>query len=393
MKKIICFVSILLSCFVLFSQEINIDKFSSLIKKENLKKHVLVLASDSCAGRGIGSEGIKKAKNYIQQFWVKDTTLKDLLNSNYLQKLELFQLASRNHYFYINNEKLEEYKDFKYNGSSKLFNKKLPIIFGGYGSKQELKKLNLKGKAVLILCNNLRTSFFNAKRAYKKGAELCIFANPKNKKQFETIARQYKSYFGNHKPLYTKSRLEKYKNNISYKYRYIEISETTLKKLTGKHSKYWLKQYKKKKLNNKIIGHIQSDIRENTYKTVNEYNVLSYIPGKDTNKIIVVGAHYDHLGKKKDKIYYGADDNATGTSSIIELSKAFSNAVKNKYQPESTIIFVAFTAEESGLIGSQFFANNFDQIKNVKITTRKTSRNIKKNNYLQLNYNNYEKNM
>lgn len=90
-------------------------------------------------------------------------------------------------------------------------------------------------------------------------------------------------------------------------------------------------------------------------------NVLGFIPGKDTTKTIIVGAHYDHLGIKNDSIYNGADDNASGTSGMLALAKNWS---ESKIQPKYNILFASWTAEEMGLLGSEYFAQN---LKNQKI--------------------------
>ena len=83
-------------------------------------------------------------------------------------------------------------------------------------------------------------------------------------------------------------------------------------------------------------------------------NIIGYVAGKkQPNKYIVVGAHYDHLGIINDTIYNGADDNASGTAALLVLAKHFTN-----HQPEHSIIFVAFDAEELGLHGSISFVNH-----------------------------------
>ena len=85
---------------------------------------------------------------------------------------------------------------------------------------------------------------------------------------------------------------------------------------------------------------------------VNGTNIIGYIPGKDNN-VIVVSAHYDHLGIVKNTIYNGADDNASGTAALLKIASYFA---KNK--PNNTIIFAAFDAEEMGLQGSKAFVAN-----------------------------------
>ncbi len=86
-------------------------------------------------------------------------------------------------------------------------------------------------------------------------------------------------------------------------------------------------------------------------------NVLGIIKGNDTTKNIVVGAHYDHLGKRGDYIYYGADDNASGTSGVLALAKKWSEI---NFVPSCNIIFAFWSAEEKGMLGSAYFVSARD---------------------------------
>lgn len=83
--------------------------------------------------------------------------------------------------------------------------------------------------------------------------------------------------------------------------------------------------------------------------TVNAKNLLGYIEGKTTN-VMVISAHYDHLGVVKNEVYNGADDNASGVAGLLKIAGYFS---KNK--PNNTLIFAAFDAEEMGLQGAKAF--------------------------------------
>ena len=91
-------------------------------------------------------------------------------------------------------------------------------------------------------------------------------------------------------------------------------------------------------------------------------NVIGIIPGSKrawADQAVVIGAHYDHLGLgwpdvregNENKIHFGADDNASGIAVLLELARLLGQG----YQPDRTIIFVAFTGEESGLLGSKYF--------------------------------------
>jgi hypothetical protein len=103
---------------------------------------------------------------------------------------------------------------------------------------------------------------------------------------------------------------------------------------------------------NKLI-HLKTDVITNA---VQVRNVIGIIPGKDTTHNIVLGGHYDHLGKYGGFIWNGADDNASGTVGVMTIAKAM---IATGEKPEKNIIFCAWTAEEKGLIGSRYFVSNF----------------------------------
>lgn len=83
-------------------------------------------------------------------------------------------------------------------------------------------------------------------------------------------------------------------------------------------------------------------------------NILGVIPGKK-KETIVISAHYDHLGNRDGKVFYGADDNASGTVALLAIAEYF-----KKNAPEHRIILAFFDAEEMGLRGSAYFVNNLD---------------------------------
>ncbi|MFC2128273.1 M20/M25/M40 family metallo-hydrolase, partial [Bacteroidota bacterium] len=84
-------------------------------------------------------------------------------------------------------------------------------------------------------------------------------------------------------------------------------------------------------------------------------NVVGMIEGEDPSKIVVVGAHYDHLGKRSGYIYDGADDNGSGTVGVMTIARACAATGK---KPKYTIVFAAWTGEEKGLLGSRYYATH-----------------------------------
>ena len=88
-------------------------------------------------------------------------------------------------------------------------------------------------------------------------------------------------------------------------------------------------------------------------------NVVAFIKGSEKpEEFIVISAHYDHLGIKGEKIYNGADDDASGTTAVLLIAKAFKNAVKQGNGPKRSIVFLHVTGEEEGLYGSRYYTEN-----------------------------------
>lgn len=113
---------------------------------------------------------------------------------------------------------------------------------------------------------------------------------------------------------------------------------------------------------------IKPDINKMKSDSVSTQNVVGFIEGSDAtlkNEFIIIGAHYDHWGwggkgsgsKKKDTvaIHNGADDNASGVSALLCILEKVS---KNKIKPKRSIIFITFSGEEEGLVGSKYFVNH-----------------------------------
>lgn len=108
-------------------------------------------------------------------------------------------------------------------------------------------------------------------------------------------------------------------------------------------------------------------IKQQPYRIANMRNILAKIEGKNPEEIVVIGAHYDHLGYDPllvdDQVYNGADDNASGVQAVLQILQAFFSTGQ---QPERTVIFALWDGEEKGLCGSTYFAKNFADISKVK---------------------------
>lgn len=137
--------------------------------------------------------------------------------------------------------------------------------------------------------------------------------------------------------------------------------------------KYIAKDFKKQGLltiekgyKQKFKAQLHVEKGEDENPQVSTCNVVGYLEGNDPilkNEYIILGAHYDHLGmggpsskfNKKNTIHYGADDNASGTTALMEIAE---KVASNKQDLKRSVIFIAFGAEEQGLLGSKYFLEN-----------------------------------
>lgn len=96
---------------------------------------------------------------------------------------------------------------------------------------------------------------------------------------------------------------------------------------------------------------------EKEAKVLESRNVIGYIEGSTfKDEYVVVSAHFDHLGKRGDDIYFGADDNGSGSSLLLEIAQSFQQGVLEGNKPKRNIVFIWFTGEEKGLLGSKYYS-------------------------------------
>jgi len=99
---------------------------------------------------------------------------------------------------------------------------------------------------------------------------------------------------------------------------------------------------------------VQLNIRNEFKSNIKTQNVIGYVEGKKKKKFIVVSAHYDHLGQMGSDTYFpGANDNASGVAMLLYMAKYFA-----EHKPKYSIVFMAFGAEEAGILGSKYYVEN-----------------------------------
>jgi len=130
-----------------------------------------------------------------------------------------------------------------------------------------------------------------------------------------------------------------------------------------KAAEYLKKEYKKINVPSPLgeddyFQDIPSSYFNNRYN--DSENVVAFIEGSEfPDEIVVISAHYDHVGVDAEgNIYNGADDDGSGTVAMLEIAEAFQEAVKDGYQPRRSILFLHVTGEEKGLLGSKYYTEN-----------------------------------
>ncbi|HMW74851.1 MAG TPA: M28 family peptidase, partial [Saprospiraceae bacterium] len=147
-------------------------------------------------------------------------------------------------------------------------------------------------------------------------------------------------------------------SNIGHAY----ISTDIHKDILGSQSANFIKQRNKaikkaKPLSMSFKGEYRID-QKLSFKDVKSNNILGYMRGSDpklADEVLIITAHMDHLGKRGDYIYHGADDDGSGTTAVLSMARAFTKAAEYGFRPKRSILFMLVTGEEKGLYGSKYY--------------------------------------
>lgn len=362
------------------SQKNNSQKFAAHITEDNLKNHLTIIAGAEMEGRETGTEGQRKAAAYIEkQFRDMGLTAPHSLNS-YQQYFPLFEDSAdvTSSSLSIDNTSLvygEHYYVTVMNNVSKDINA-TQMVFAGYGisdkNYDDYKNIDVKGKVAVVFLGEPRVegkylvsgtakyskntfpgASYKIKTATAKGAAAVIFINPSIDNSFAATANANK-----------KSKLYFPPTGQANTVNYLVASQSVFKTFF----KHWNPDslLKLSRLSapfaTEAMPVVNAAFHFNFKKqrqVTNASNVIGVLEGTDKKEeYVFLTAHYDHLGKKGDVIYYGADDDGSGTCAIISMAEAFVKAKAAGHGPRRTIVFLAFSGEEKGLWGSEFYSEN-----------------------------------
>lgn len=347
-------------------------RYANTITKEDLSKHLHVLASDEYGGRETGKESLGKAAQYIRNFY-QDIEIPPI-NNSYYQTYQVGLQSAEGIQVNANDQTFEFKKDFfVFPAYLKKEVINTSAIFLGYGIDDEkysdYKDIDVSGKIVIVLDGephdkkgkyyvsgtdqksdwSSRKLDIKVKTAQEKGAAAIFFIDELLTYNIATYGHYLES-----------EKMKVITDDLIYAYPKLYISSAMAEAIVGKSIAAIIKKIESKGKPFSITSSEPITLKIHKETQVSDAdNVLAYVEGSDKkSELIIVSAHYDHIGIQDGKVYNGADDDGSGTVAVMEMAEAFIRAKKEGNGPRRSVLFLNVSGEEKGLLGSKYYANN-----------------------------------
>ncbi len=377
---------IILTGFGCSNPKKEIENVLNSINNEDLVKHVKILASDEFEGRRPFTQSETKTINYLKSVF-EEIGLKPGNNGSYFQKVPLVQvtvqpeekmtISSGNEGIFLDYKTEFVASSYRLVDEIKIDNSEL--VFAGYGivapeyNWNDYEGLDLKGKTVVVLSNDPGlhaddSTFFKGKtmtyygrwtykyeEAARQGAEGILIIH-------DDLGAGYPWSVVLNGALVPELYLvpeDKYESRCKMEGWITTDAAKKIFELSGKDFSITKKAQNADFKAFSLLADVSLSIKsKQEYKT--STNVLGYIEGTERpDEVIIYSGHWDHLGIGRvmngDSIYNGAVDNGTTLAWMIEIAEAFTKLEK---KPKRSVMFLAPTAEESGLLGSGYYVEN-----------------------------------
>ncbi len=354
-------------------------KYGKTITPEELKEHLYILAGDKFEGRETGKKGQKMAADYIANYF-STLGIDPLEDGSYFQSFPLKSERAVEAQISIGDVVLNYIDDFYFFPGFDVNTISGDAMFLGYGIESDYyndyENVDVKDKILFVLpgepINKDGISLvtqesgvsewsgdWRVKReaAQKKGARALIVLN-----------EDYDEYLGRVKYWLENPgmRLDMEREEREEVLPTLFIKSSGMAKLfkegrAGKIDKLKRKIIRKhvplsKYLKKPVAIKIKRELKEYTSE-----NVLCYIPGSDSllkEEVVVITAHYDHIGKQGEEINNGADDDGSGTVTVMEIAQAFKIATNEGNGPRRSVLIMTVSGEEKGLLGSEWYVTH-----------------------------------
>jgi hypothetical protein len=350
---------LLLVCGYGRAQQKDPVQFAASITAEDLKKNLYTIASDEMEGRETATNGQKKAAAYIEDIF-RANGLKAIWNGSYQQRFPVYQDSLERASLSINGHEFRRDTDFavSFNSGYNITLDAGEVLFAGFGrsesTRDDYKNINARGKIVLVIPCALPDKvkgkkipgrvpdFFTLQEAAGKNGVTALLIVDSRFPRMPMPAK------GN---MY----IEDYKKeNIPNTF---FISDSVAMKIMG-NDYAAVKKIIKTELPapKSYVVNANFDLAKST-DHLESSNVIGMLEGADKkDEALIITAHYDHLGKRDSIVYFGADDDGSGTVTILQLVKAFSKAAAEGAKLRRNIIFMTVSGEEKGLWGSDYYS-------------------------------------
>ncbi len=350
---------------------------SSGISAEHLREYVNVLASPTMKGRETGTEGNRVAARYIAEQFKKMGLQPAGDKGTYFQEMGYLGESWDKATLLVNGTAFKQgFQFFAYphlNSSCDMTASE--VIFVGFGiddaAYSDYKNKDVKNKIVLAylgepIKRNGKSRVTGSKKpsiwtedwrkkitaARKNGAIGLLLIDPYAKTNAQQTQFQYTLF----------DTPEKYADE---KFSHAFITPEVAREIIGDQIKKVVKARKRiEKLGKSTPIVLPCSLKLQLDKGVRKYesaNVLGIIEGSDSvlkKEYVMVTAHFDHLGEHDGRIYFGADDNASGSSTVIEIAQVMAHYVQTGTRPRRSVVFMLMTGEEKGLLGSKYYVSH-----------------------------------
>jgi Zn-dependent M28 family amino/carboxypeptidase len=363
------------------------------IEPQPILERIKVLSSDEYEGRAPGTKGEELTVRYIEDEFKKLGLQPGNTDGTYIQKVPLVGITAQPAET-LTIAKAGQKKSFKWGNDVVAWTKHVAdtaaikdseLIFAGYGVEapefnwDDFKGVDVKGKTIIVLVNDpaVPTASDPSKLDPNtfKGDAMTYYGRWTYK--FEEGARKgaagvlivhetapagypFSVVQGNLREKFDVVTPDKNMNRASIEGWVTLDTAKAILKMAGQDFDALKKQAITREFKPVPLGLTASLALKNTLRNVESRNVVAKLEGSDPklkDEYVVYSAHWDHLGVgapvKGDTIYNGALDNASGVSTVLEIARGFTQV---KPQPRRSILFLMVTAEEQGLLGSQYYS-------------------------------------
>lgn len=339
-------------------------KYAQTITESDLKTHLTTYASDKFEGRETGKKGQKLAVNYLKEQYVKRQISSAIGDDQYFQEFNLTIKKLPKGTLEIKGRSMENGDGFMAFNSIESHSSELAFV--GYGVQTESYTdylMDVSGKIVLIKAGEPKDD----KRAY-------VVSGTKEASDWGKMSEGLELKLQLAQKLGAKAVIyydEAYYDRYAKRFDYMKENNSGRMSIDALDSENIPVIYVDESVAESIYENISSDSNPKAINTsvkiavtstdekVQTENVVAYIKGSEfPDEYVIISSHLDHIGiSSNGDINNGADDDGSGTVSLLEIAEAFKLAADQGDGPKRSVVFLHVTGEEKGLLGSRYYTD------------------------------------